>query len=416
MKHLLPLLAGALLLLGACNTAYQSTARPDEPSAGDLSEAELQARELEMRRHISFAYEYFKQNNFIEAKPYYLKAFALDDRNTQATHLKRLATCYMQLGDQDSARVVLQRAVELLPDSWYEHRTLGDLLQRSGDKNAAFAEFRIAAGLKEDDWESRRDMMAILKERAEASDATEDWDAVLELLDQLIVLQPEEMRWARSKDEILSAHYDPEEVIASLRQNQAQFPQDLTIRQKLVSALVEFATPASYREALGLVDELIAAQPEQVRPYDLKATALEGLGRAEEAAVVLATLFERKPDQTDLPARIGELYLTQDNLRQARRWALRSKSAFPSYGKGGLLLARVYVASVNACAGSELNFDDKLVYELAAREFDAVADPAFRGAARQGRASLEEVLPTAEDRFFNKYDRPKKDCYRWLFE
>lgn len=407
------LLLGGLLLVSACNQAYQA-APGQAASAPALSEAEKQARELEMKKALSFAHEYYKQGNYGEAKTYYLKAFALDDGNTLAPHLKRLATCYSSLGMADSAKVVLMKAVELQPDSWYEHRTLGSLHMAAGDKEAAFASFRTAASLKADDWESHRDMMRMLKDKADAGEA--EWDEVIAELDILIGLRPEDAEYAKLKDQILAAHYDPEELIASLRQNHAQFPDDEKTTVKLATSLVEFATPESYREALGLLDGLLAAQPDQTRLLDLKATALEGLGRGEDAAGVLMKLVELKPTQTDLPVRIGELYLAQNNLRQARRWALRSKNSFPGFGKGGLLLGRVYEAAVDACAGKELAFDDKLVYEMAAREYDAISDPAAKGQARQRRTALEEVLPTAEDRFFNKYDRPRKDCYKWLLE
>ncbi len=416
MRHLLPLLVGVLLLCSACNQAYQTTQAPAPKSSEALSEEQLQARELEMKKALSFAHEYYKQGNYAEAKSYYLKAIALDDDKTLAPHLKRLATCYSSLGNADSARVILRQAIELQPDSWYEHRTLGSLLMASGEKEAAFAEFQAAAALKFDDWESHRDMMRMLKDKAAEAEGITGWDSVIAELDQLIALRPEDQEWGKLKDEILSAHYDPEELIASLRQNHQQFPDDVKITQKLATALVEFATPESYREALPLLDGLIAAQPEQVRFLDLKATALEGLGRIEEAAGLLAKLFELKPGQTEIPARIGELYLSQNNLRQARRWALKSKASFPGYGKGGLLLGRVCEAAVDACAGKDLTFDDKLVYGLAAKEYDAISDPAAKGQARQRRQALEEVLPSAEDRFFNKYDQPRKDCYKWLLE
>lgn len=413
MKHLIPILAMALLL-AACNSAYQ-TSQPVQEQIPALSEAEKAKRELEMKKNLSFAYEYYKQNNYSEAKAYYQRVFALDTEYQFASHLKRLATCHSQLGQPDSARVILELAVERLPDSHYEHRTLGDLLLRSGDTEGALRQFRICVSLNEEDWESHRDMARILTDRARETDSIEDWDLVLDELDRLIELQPDNPEWARQKDGILGANYDPVEVINSLRQSHESFPDDLKISRKLAVALVEFASRETYSEALPLLDQLRKAEPGVSRHLEMKATALEGLGRGREAVTVLKELVQVEADKPELVNRVGELYLTMGNLEQAASWARRCKRSFPRYGKGYILMAKVYEAAVDKCAGVELTFDDKLVYEFASKEYEQVTDPAFRNTANQRRKALAEVLPTKEDRFFNKHETPKSECYQWLF-
>lgn len=415
MKH--PMLALlAALLMAACNTAYQTVQEAPAEVTEALSQAQRDSLNLEMRKALSFASEYYKQSRYEEAKTQYLKALELGAGDEYASQLRKLATCYIQLGQPDSAIVVLEDAVQKRPDSWYEHRVLGDLYNRSGRTEQAFAEFRICVDLNGDDWESHRDMKAILRSRAEASGAVEDWDLVIEQLDYLIDLQPEQADWAQEKDRILSEHYDPEEQIASLRRNHEQFPADLKITRKLATALFEYATPATWTESLGLLDALIAAEPETPRHLEQKATALEGLGRVDDAARVLQRQMELQPGKADLPGRVGDLYLNRGDLASARRWALRAQRSFPDHGRGYILMAKIYEAAVDKCAGSDLKFDDKLVYELAYKEYAKVGDAAWRGTAAQRRQALEEVLPTAEDRFFNKYEQPKGECYKWLFE
>jgi len=417
MKNLVTALLAAALL-AACNTAYQAAQQQpaDAEIQAALTQAQRDSLDLEMRKALSFATEYYKQSRYAEARDQYLKALRLDVGDDYTGQLRKLAPCSIQLDRPDSARAVLETAIEKQPDSWYEHRVLGDLYNRAGMVDAASAQFGTCVALNAEDWESRRDLKNILQARAEESGAVEDWDAVLEQLDALIELQPDVPDWAREKDRILAANYDPEEVIASLRRNHEQFPDDLRTTRKLAVALVEYATPESWRESLGLLDELAAAEPENPRPVELKATALEGLGRIDEACRTLQRLIELQPDKAELPSRIGELQLAKGDLLQARSWARRAQRSFPGGGAGHVLMAKVYEAAVDQCAGSELKFDDKLVYELAAREYDMVADAAWRSVARQRRQALEEVLPNAEDRFFNKYDQPRGECYQWLFE
>lgn len=408
------LLAG--ILLAACNTAYQTVETAPADVEAALSQAQRDSLDLEMRKALSFANEYYKQSRYEEAKVKYLQALELGAEEKYSGQLRKLATCYIQLGQPDSAITVLEQAVEKRPDSWYEHRVLGDLYNRSGMTDKAFAEFKICVDLNGDDWESLRDLKAILRNRAEGSGELDDWDLVIEQLDALIELQPDQADWAQEKDRILAEHYDPEELIASLRRNHEQFPDDIGTTRKLANALVEYATPESWREALGLLDRLIAAEPGTARFLEQKATALEGLGRVDDAAAVLQKLMELQPDKADLPGRVGELYLGAGNLASARRWAQRAQRSFPDHGRGFVLMAKVYEAAVDQCASGDLKFDDKLVYERAALEYDKVTDAAWRSVARQRRAALEEVLPSAEDRFFNKHDVPKGECYKWLFE
>ncbi len=420
MKAILSALLLALAVC-ACKTAYQ-TVEPEAPAPSELAEEERAAVEQQAKIDLSFAYNDYNQGNYTSAKDYFLKAYgghhAFDEDYKLKFYkqFKKWATCYSNLGQPDSARIILEMAVEKLPDSWYEHRTLGLLLARMDDEQGAFEQYRICVDLKDDDWESHRDIKDILKSRAQASGAMEDWNAVLEALDKLIELRSEDLSFAQEKDKILAANYDPVEIINSLRENVEKFPDNHQFREKLASALVDFATQETYREALGHLDRLLAVSPEKAAYYNQKATALEGLDRGPEAVRVLFRLVELEPARPELPVRVGQLYLDLGNLRKARHWAARARRGFPGYGKGFILMAKVYEAAVDECAESELRFDDKLVYEMAAKEYDKVRDPAFRSLARQRRQSLEEVLPTAEDRFFNKNERPEKECYQWLFE
>jgi tetratricopeptide (TPR) repeat protein len=413
MKILQTLGLALILVTAACNTAYQTPVA--EVSVAEVSQAERDAQTLEMKKARSFAHEYYKQHNYTEARDYFLKMFALDVEGKYNTDLTRLATCYTQIGNQDSAQVVLELAVDKMPDSHYSHRTLGMLYKNTGKADAAYREFQTCVEIKPEDWESHLEIKNTLHELAMEDGSLDAWDRVIDRLETLIELRSEDTRFAREKDQILGKFYDPEDIIQSLRTNHASFPDDLKLTRKLARSLVEFATSETYTESLPLLDELIAAGGD-FSAYDLKATALEGLGRGQDAASVLKTMVEMSPEKRELPARLATLYLDMEKLSAARVWAQRTKSRFPNFGKGYMLMARVYEAAVDQCSKGDLSFDDKLVYEKAANEYARVKDPAYRSAAKQRQLALEEVLPTAEDRFFNKNEEPKGECYQWLLK
>ena len=414
MSPRLTMMLLALLLLAACNTTYQSATVDTKPVQAELTQAERDALDLEMRKARSFAYEYYKQNDYPSAKNYYLKLFEMDTEYNYSADLKKLADCYNNLSMPDSARYYLELAVELRPEEHYERRILGILLKQSGEIDAALAQFQKCVELDPEDWQSHDDIMKIYLDRAEESGSVEDYDRVLEVLDILIELRPDDAEYARTKDRILEENYDPEEIIASLRRNHEQFPDDQRITNKLVRSLVEYATQASFQEALGLLDGLLAADPANANALEMKATALEGLGQLASAVSVLEQLVEVRSDKPALVERVGRTYLELGRLKSARSWARRCQRSFPNFGKGYILMANIYEEAVNECASSEgLDFDDKLVYQMAYDEYAKVSDGS-RSLARARRTSLEEVLPTAGDRFFNKYEQPKKECYLWL--
>jgi predicted Zn-dependent protease len=414
MKHLKFLTLGLALLAFACNTAYQPSVLEEAPSVG-LSQADLDAQMLEMRKARSFAHEYYKQHNYAEAKDYFLKMFTLDQKGKYNADLTRLATCYTQLGNQDSARVVLEVATDKTPDSHYAHRTLGLLLKRMGDQSGALREFHICVDLKPEDWESHLEIKKSLRVRADEVGSIQAWNLVLERLDVLIDLRSDDPSYAKEKDQILVKFFEPEEVIESLRANHQAFPEDMKLTRKLASALVEYATAETYIEALPLLNALLA-DSEEILIYDLKAIALLGLEREKQAAEVLKAMIQLDPDERKLPARLASLYLDLDELGAAKVWAQRTKARFPNYGRGKMLMAFVYEAAVNKCSDRDISYDDKLVYAMAAAEYRKVKDPAFRVAAGQRYKALEQVLPTEEDHFFHPDKKIKDECYQWLLK
>jgi tetratricopeptide (TPR) repeat protein len=415
MRVFLPVLIIAMLAISACNTAYQTT-DVEGPTSVELNAEQQEELNYNMKVARSYAHEYFKQRDYVTAKGYFLELFAMDAKNKYAQDLKRLSDCYKYTNDPDSARIVLERAIELRPDEWYEQRSLAILLSSMDEKETAFRQYQICVTLKDDDFDSHLDIMNYYKDAARNTDSIEDWDKVLASLEILIALKPEDKRWSTEKDKILAANYDEEVIIESLRNSHQQFPDDLKITRKLARSLVEFNSPEAYTEALPLLQILQAADPDKVDYYELKVSALGGLNRTNEAAETLIELFSKRADKREYPARIAQLYLEMGQLKTARKWALRTKRDFKDYGRGYILMANIYIAAVSECTGSELDFDDKLVYEKASKEYDKVRDPAYKSEARNGKDSLKEVLPNAEDRFFNKYDEPRKDCYQWLLK
>ena len=63
------------------------------------------------------------------------------------------------------------------------------------------------------------------------------------------------------------------------------------------------------------------------------------------------------------------------------------------------------------------DFDDKLVYELAYKEYQkATKDLQFKDTATTRMNYIRDFIPKKEDLFFHKgQTKAKKDCYKWIY-
>lgn len=402
-------------LLGACNTAYQSTPEAG-PSKAELSEAEKAARNTERDMALSFATEYKKQGNYRAAADNYSKVFTLDTELEKAAHLKYWSLCYSQLEKPDSALLVMELAVAQRPSEHYERVSLARLYENSKQDDKALEQYREAVKLKADDEPSWKSIKTMLASKADQSGDVEDWKKVLDILDTLIALNPQDTSYLEEKTRITKRNFSAEDLIKSLEEQVAADPANARARQDLARAYVDFASPESYRKARTLLQGLAAEQPTNQQVFKLLAdclTELDDLGGAIEA---LKSLDGLQGGDAATMVRIGNLYLEQKQLKIARAWAQKARAKSPG-GAGLILLAQVAESAVDGCADGALKYYDKLAYALAAQYYDQVTDGASKGTARSRREALEPVLPTKGDEFLNQGKTlAGHACYGWLLE
>jgi tetratricopeptide (TPR) repeat protein len=412
-KVLLPL--ALAFLLGACTSAYQ-TPTAEGPSQSQVSEAELAARRQERDMALSFATEYKKQGSYREAADNYSKVFRLDPELEKAAHLKYWSLCYSQLGQADSALVVMELAVGKRPEEHYERVSLARLYENAGQDDKALPQYREAVRLKADDEESWKSVKKLLAAKADASGELEDWKAVLGVLDTLIALNPTETSYLEEKTRITKRNFSAEDVIKSLEEQVAADPTNFRARLDLSRAYMDFASPESYRKAHTLLQVLAREQGDNLQVFRLLADCLTELDDLDGAIEALKTVDSLQGGDAPTMVRIGGLYLEQKQLKVARSWGQKAR-AKAAGGPGLILLAQVAEAAVDQCADGALKYYDKLAYELAASYYDQVTDPATKGTARNRREALAPVLPTTGDQFLNKGKTlAGHACYGWLVE
>lgn len=103
-------------------------------------------------------------------------------------------------------------------------------------------------------------------------------------------------------------HYSLQEFVSAehaYRMGLLLFPDSQNARNGLVNCLIE---TSRFGQALALLDEVLAKDPDDVTSHRARVYALQGLGREREATVALETLFRMGDLNTKDLLRLGDLY------------------------------------------------------------------------------------------------------------
>lgn len=151
-----------------------------------------------------------------------------------------------------------------------------------------------------------------------------------------------------------------------------------------------------------------------VAGLELRAWAWEALGHPGRAADALETLARAQPGRVDLSQRVGRLWLAAGKAPHALPWARLALRHLETRDEARLLMADIALSALSQCREVELDFDDQLLCQAVDEVCAAVERADLQSQSRRRRERVAEQLPTAEDRFFNHYDQPRKACYQWL--
>jgi tetratricopeptide (TPR) repeat protein len=219
----------------------------------------------------------------------------------------RLAELYYEGGDFEESARHYRKVLAVVPDSPEILYRLGLAHFRAGRAAEAIEELGKAAERREDFWEAYYLRGAVFLSIGGKTEAERDFRMALE----------------RASDRTLP-------------------------REALIDFYIRENRP---EEALPLVEEQIAARPEDARGY-LRTAELNRLsGRTAEAIEAVGQALQRNPDLPDAYLRLGELWLSQLGGRDDSVAAEKAVAALstavkmdPASGEAALALGRAYLA------------------------------------------------------------------------
>ena len=349
------LLASAQVVLGCC---YELTpARQDESarlfgSAAQLFEEyfdKLRTKSPQDFRYSGLALS--RTGRTREAGERWDAALKAGD-TTLATY-RLLAVNCLRLDELEAARVYVEKALALSPDSPTINKLSAEIFDRKGDREQAIRAYqktvyRLAAAGRFDE------AMEVL-ERLDALGVRDDdvqtlplrgWvlcelghnDEALRVLDEALEAEPGSVFAAGMKGQVLRAMDRLDEALAALDLAVGLSPEPAWLHAERGAILRQLGR---YEEALAAVTRALEINPDNAFALGTKSQVLRALGKEEEALAAIDGALALAPDVAWLHVERGETLLLPGRNEDALRAVTRALEIVPDFVAGLCTKGRV---------------------------------------------------------------------------
>lgn len=400
------LLAAALYFLGCATAQPQKEMTPEQKQAYRDSLNQAHTRRLQLLWSLGF--EPFKQNDYVRAKKYFKQVAELDTTGIFGRVLyQRLGTCYLQLGQSDSAEWAYKLGIQNRPEEPYPYDALRYIYRNSGRIEDAIVMSQKLTELLPDSASNYRILGELLLQLDERDDAIAAYRAAVER-------DPGDKRTQEILDHLLLGNLD--KLLENRKMIVEQFPDDMNKRVDLAETHLKLGQPTP---AIAQLQIVLESGPEHIYALELLGEAYNQLEDYRQAANVFAKILRIQPeDKKNLCQHAISLRML-GQYTEAMRQAEKALRIDPNYGLAHIARGLTFETAADQCVkqnrDQRITFDDKLVYEQAFHAYQAaLRDPVFSADARRYMEVVRSVIPDASDIFMNK-DRntPRPGCYDW---
>ncbi len=408
-------LLGAMLVLVA--TAYFIGCATAPPKAEKTPEQEKAYRDsLEMANTkqlnllMSFGIEPYKQGDYARAKKYFKQVAELDTGGRFAKSLyQRLGTCFLQLGQADSAEWAYKLGIHNRPDEPYPYKALRYIYRNSGRYDDAIAMSQRLTELEPDS-------SSHYKILGELYIQENDKDQAISAYQTAVEKDPTDKKTQEILDNLLGSTGDLEAVLKNRQEMVEKFPEDMQKKVDLADTYLKVGQPGPAAEQLAIVTQ---AQPENVYALEMLGEAYNQLENYQKSADTYAKIIKINPDDKKNLCQYAISLRMLGQYTEAMRQVEKALRIDSKYGLAYLARGLTFEIAADRCVkqnkDGKILFDDKLVYEQAYNAYrDATNDPFFSTDARRYMEVIKPIIPEASDLFMHKnQSTPQKGCYDW---
>lgn len=404
------LLFFASTIYWGCSSGVKLTPEQQAAQAAREKARQDSIANFELTKNWSFGYTNYQNKEYDRVAPYFWKVIEYDKNHTFKDVYTFLGDTYMQQQKGDSAESVYKMGVEVFPENVFLHRQLGFIYENTQRIQEAIAEYEIVVKQEPEninDWERLTGLYV----------KANDTDNAIAGYQKLMKLAPDNQRYQEDYAALLRSTGRESEAIDQMLELLQNNPNDTKLLFDLASY---YKRERNWDEAAGYYERYLAQKDDDEFAREDLAQIYQTSGNFQKAIGVFDKILEKKPNDVKAITGLADSYKELGQLRKALRLAKKATRLDRNYGRAFLVVGQIYETVVENCkeaAGRKnYNFDDKLVFEMAHRQWQLAArDPEVKSRAESLMASIKEVLPQKSDRFMNPgQTAPKSDCFKWL--
>ncbi len=367
--------------------------------------------EHELNKAWSTAYEYYKNKTHRSSINPFWKVIELDTIDRFKDKYSLLSDAYIKLNNPDSAQIVLELGVQEYPDNDHLHRTLGYFLDGRGLTEEAIQEYEKATEIdpsKVADWKALANLYIKNDQQEEATGAFE----------KVVELDPEDQDAQTALSRLYKSSGD---VDAAIQRREELKKLDPDNTENLFNLGREYFNIGDYDNAIINLEQMLKLKPDDTKALEFFGNALQNKENYRRAINVYNEIIRLQPENKKILCDMATCYKELGQFQTGRNTARRALRIDSKYGLAYIVIGEIYEAQAEKCytaRGKKApEFDDKLIYDKAYKEYEKAAqDLQFKDLAQRKMNYVKDFRPTKEDLFFHKgQTKPKDSCYDWIY-
>jgi len=330
-------------------------------------------RKVRCPRLMSSAAEYYRNRDWKQTVKIYEEITTLDcdEWNPNFAPPQEIyqyyAIAYEQMGKFDSSEYILLDGLQKLPDNVELRKRLAYAYKKQGKNDQEIIEYERLVEMVPADITVMNELSKLYKENERYDDQIFILEKILDL-DETNEIAQSELAMAFE-----SSGRDPLDVYRKrYEDNLGNLSYGLDYAERLTQA-------DKYEDAIPILNNLIRQDPSSKLAYRKLAEANKAVDDLAAAAEAYEELFKIDPRDGRIAIEISDIYLENDDYRQAIKWADKAVSLDNKTGEGLGQKGKVYYYGWDNFRQNPFTNDDRLIAKLAYDYFVKAEKKGYRG-------------------------------------
>lgn len=395
---------------------------PPENSSGNRAQDKKKLdslRQLRCPRLMSSAAEYYRNRDWKKTVNIYEEITSLDCDEWNPVYAppqeiyQYYAIAYEQMGKFDSSEFILLDGLQKLPDNIELRKRLAYSYKKQGKLDQHIIEYERLVDMAPED-------ISIMNELSKLYKDNERFDDQIYILEKILKIdQSNEIAQSELAMAFESSGKDPLDVYRKRYQDN---PDNLSYGLDYADRLSQADRS---EDAIPVLKEVIRLDPSSKLAYRKLAEAGKAIDDLNEAASAYEELFKIDPRDNRIAIDISEVYLDNNDFRQAIRWADKAASLDKNSGDGFGQKGKVYYYGWDNYRQNPFTTDDRIVAKLAYDYFIKAEQKGYQGFSKTSwmKENAKDILYgkaqwfMAEDRIKSKRSiSTSTSDYDWVTE